>query len=390
MSTTPSTCDFRDRYEPRLRWKNGRAYVRYYNPSKTPSQIERALHASVPRAARSLFARCRLDYLEGRFDPWTERPQQGMSLSQAIRQYLSEPQRASTRRCKRYRLGPLDRANPNMLVSGLSADLVRRYCLADGLSSGTSTRYLYQIRHFLDFCQTKGWVDTNEARTALESVPAREKRRRRSITEYLSTDEVKRLLAAIDYDIEVHPRRAGRALLKDVVAVAALTGLRRGELCRLRWKDVDLFDPPKHNGSRKHYGWLNVRHDHDSLTKTGDEDRVPIVPLAHDILLRLRKSHGSSHDYVFTGPKGGKLDGEWISKLFREYRRLAKLPDHFRFHSLRHTCASWLAENRIPLKVIQEILRHSSIHQTMRYAHLIPEVLAEQMVEGMASVDLAI
>ena len=47
----------------------------------------------------------------------------------------------------------------------------------------------------------------------------------------------------------------------------------------------------------------------------------------------------------------------------------------FRIHDLRHTCASWLVSAAVPLRVVQEMLGHSSIQMTERYAHLAPENL---------------
>ena len=47
----------------------------------------------------------------------------------------------------------------------------------------------------------------------------------------------------------------------------------------------------------------------------------------------------------------------------------------FRIHDIRHTCASWLVSGAVPLRVVQEMLGHSSIQMTERYAHLAPENL---------------
>lgn len=72
----------------------------------------------------------------------------------------------------------------------------------------------------------------------------------------------------------------------------------------------------------------------------------------------------------------------------REYRRAVKIREEIHFHSLRHTCASWLAEAGVDLKVIQEVMRHSNIRQTMRYAHLVPEAVASKMVGAFSQISL--
>jgi len=59
--------------------------------------------------------------------------------------------------------------------------------------------------------------------------------------------------------------------------------------------------------------------------------------------------------------------------------------ENFRFHDLRHTCASWLVQKEVPLKTVQEILGHKSFMTTLRYAHLAPELRSEA-VERIAGI----
>jgi hypothetical protein len=73
--------------------------------------------------------------------------------------------------------------------------------------------------------------------------------------------------------------------------------------------------------------------------------------------------------------RGGKLNDWWVSNTFRHYRQLARIRKSIHFHSLRHTCASWLAEQGTSIQVIQAILRHTNIRQSMRYSHLLPDAV---------------
>ena len=75
---------------------------------------------------------------------------------------------------------------------------------------------------------------------------------------------------------------------------------------------------------------------------------------------------------------------DWATKRFKFFVRKAKLPqrERLRFHSLRHTAGSWLAMRGVPMRVIQAILRHSSISVTERYSHLQPEVMGAAMEEA--------
>ena len=77
-----------------------------------------------------------------------------------------------------------------------------------------------------------------------------------------------------------------------------------------------------------------------------------------------------------------------MSKRFKFYVRKAKLPERERlsFHNLRHTTGSWLAMQGVPMRVIQQILGHSTIQVTERYSHLSLEVLVKAMDETFGSV----
>lgn len=77
-----------------------------------------------------------------------------------------------------------------------------------------------------------------------------------------------------------------------------------------------------------------------------------------------------------------------VATCFRHYRREANIRDEIHFQSLRHTCVSWLAERDVDLKVIQEVMRHAHIRQTMRYAHLVPEVIADKMVRAFHAIEI--
>ncbi|HTI56486.1 MAG TPA: tyrosine-type recombinase/integrase [Verrucomicrobiae bacterium] len=71
---------------------------------------------------------------------------------------------------------------------------------------------------------------------------------------------------------------------------------------------------------------------------------------------------------------------------FEDACRAAKV-DNFRFHDLRHTCASWLVMKGRSLKEVQEILGHREFTMTLRYAHLSPDRLRDAVasLEGFST-----
>ncbi len=258
-------------YEPRLRWKNGRAFIRFYDPNRKPLQKDYALHTGDKAAADQLYQQRRFEYLNGLLDPWAQKRQDGVTLGEAVAQYLKAQEvRPSTLKCKRVRLEPFTRRNPGMLVSGITADVVRAYCYRSKLKTGTQQRYLHEMRQFIDYCREQGWITENPAAEVQKKTPKRKKRQNRELTEYLAPDEVRRILSAIEYELETNPNRAGRRVLLDVILFAVATGLRLNEICNIIWENVRLFEPPKRvRSGAVLYGWIGIKSEEGALTKTG-------------------------------------------------------------------------------------------------------------------------
>lgn len=160
-------------------------------------------------------------------------------------------------------------------------------------------------------------------------------------------------------------------------ALAIATGLRRGELLGLRWQDVDL--PGK---------LLHIRGALDAdgqrvATKTARSVRtVPLGAAAVAALTtrraaqrreRVASGHWHPTDLVFTTLDGGPLRGDNVYRAFQEALDRLGLP-HVRFHDLRHTCASLLAAQGVPVEVVQQLLGHTSIRTTADvYVHPTPQ-----------------
>lgn len=146
--------------------------------------------------------------------------------------------------------------------------------------------------------------------------------------------------------------------LKPLVLVALNTGMRRGELFNLQWKDVDLNN-----------ALLTV----EGEVSGSKSETTRHIPLSNEALRALQawKIQAPKNDIVFPSPKsGGRLDNIKTSwgNLIRDSKITA-----FRFHDLRHTFASNLVMGGVDLNTLRELLGHKTIEMTLRYAHLAPE-----------------
>jgi integrase len=171
-------------------------------------------------------------------------------------------------------------------------------------------------------------------------------------TEFLTNEELTRLLDTLD----TWPFRESAAFVK----FALFTGLRRGELFKLAWDDVD-FDR----------GMVTLRD-----PKGGKTENIPVSVEALDVL----KSLDVVSPFVFPGEDGKQRTnfyGPW-----QRIRKAADLPEGFRFHGLRHHFASTLVSNGIDLLVVQKLLTHKDSKTTQRYAHLAPGAIKDAALKS--------
>jgi len=110
------------------------------------------------------------------------------------------------------------------------------------------------------------------------------------------------------------------------------------------------------------------------VTKNKDRRGVSVTGEALQELRDLAKVRRIVSDLVFPSPKAeGAYD---LRAVFVAAVRDAGITD-FRWHDLRHTCASYMAMQGVPLRTIAEILGHRTLQMVQRYSHLSPEHLRE-------------
>lgn len=158
---------------------------------------------------------------------------------------------------------------------------------------------------------------------------------------YLTIEQVKRLADCCSDQVRI------------AVWIALLTGCRRGEILKLTPADVQ--------GNR-----LRIQAGN---TKTLRQRTIPIVPAARPWLDQLPLQIN------FEGLKTG----------FGRARIKAGMP-HVNFHDLRHSCASLLINMGVPLEVVRDILGHTTVKTTERYAHLDVDRQEEALLKLSAAV----
>ena len=152
-------------------------------------------------------------------------------------------------------------------------------------------------------------------------------------------------------------RQSRNAALLDLVELLLFTGMRRGEALGLTWDRVD-----------RSRGVVILEG-----TKNGKSREVPLNARADAVIAR-RWTQGAK-GLVFPSRNWNAYRNAW-----ERARREAGLEEDFKLHDLRHTYASWLVQRGAKLQEVKEILGHSDLKMTLRYAHL-----AQQHLRNAAS-----
>jgi integrase len=176
---------------------------------------------------------------------------------------------------------------------------------------------------------------------------------------YLSTEEEQRLLKAADPTREIKyvaPYDIRRVDIKnqmqdfyDLLILLLDTGARHGEICSLEWSKIDLEQ-------RTIQLWRS---------KVNNESVLYMTDRVHDVLTRRFESR--VNQFIFTNKKG--LARGSLTKIFKKAFDRAGI-EGCSAHTLRHTHATRLIQNGMNLYEVKEILGHSDIKTTMRYAHI--------------------
>lgn len=218
-----------------------------------------------------------------------------------------------------------------------------------GLDSRSVARHLVTIRHFLRFCVMEKSLEKDPS----ENIQS--PKFRHTLPEFLSIDEVNRLLALPDV---TNPQG-----LRDKAMIEILysSGLRVSELCGLKIADMQL--------------------DAGYLRCIGKGDKERLVPIGKKALEWIReyiaKSRpeilGENNDSIFLFPsRSGKAIDRFIFwKTLRMYGKKAGLRKSLSPHMLRHSFATHLLDGGADLRSVQMMLGHADISTTQIYTHVV-------------------
>ncbi len=169
------------------------------------------------------------------------------------------------------------------------------------------------------------------------------------MTEDLTPDEYIRLTKLLDEEEDIQA--------SNLLRLALFTGMRRGELFKLKWKDINFI--------RKN---ISIKD-----PKSGLDETIPLNEMALSVLNNHEKEES---EFVFPGLRGNQR--KTTPRPLRRIIKKAGLKNFRPFQGLRHAYASTLASSgKVDLYTLQKLLTHKSPLMTQRYAHLSNEAMME-------------
>ncbi len=214
------------------------------------------------------------------------------------------------------------------------------------LSKKSVARKISSCRAFFRYLLREGNIKLNPFEHIL--TPKLGKR----LPSFLYPEEVIRLLNAVDLKLKNGPRDL--AILELIYA----SGMRVGEVAKLRPDNIDL--------------------DSGEVLVQGKGDRERIVLIGSHAISSIKKylqARRGDDKTLFLGRMGSRLTGRSIERMIRKYAKKADISKRVTPHTLRHSFATHLLSGGADLKVVQELLGHSSLSTTQIYTHLTKEKL---------------
>jgi len=139
--------------------------------------------------------------------------------------------------------------------------------------------------------------------------------------------------------------------LRSMIIIALNTAMRKGEILNLKWNDIDFVED-----------YIYIKESKSNVMR-----KVPMNSVVREALKSIKREG----DFVFCNPKTGNRFRDFY-RSWKSAREDAGIPD-LRFHDLRHSAATLMVMGGIDLVTVKDILGHSNIQMTVKYAHPTPE-----------------
>lgn len=229
--------------------------------------------------------------------------------------------------------------------------------LDEGKSPKSVTNWLGLLHSLFEFAQRQGFATDNPCKRV-----AKPRKRRARQLRFLDGPELEAVLRATPDDLRGSTERC-------LYLIAAMTGLRIGELLGLRWRDVDWAAQKIRVGDN----W--VRGEFGDPKSAGSDRAVPMANrAARELELHFQRSGCQADgDLVFPHPvTGTPLDKSKVRKRFIAAVVAAGVKRHLTIHDLRHTFGTRMAAAGVPLRTIQAWMGHADFKTTQIYAEYAP------------------
>lgn len=238
-------------------------------------------------------------------------------------------------------------------IKKITQPIISQLCIEledEGKTDATINRVVSAISTVLNHCAFDGLIDT----------PPKFRRRKESEGRVLwyTKDEVAKLIG-LSTDVFM------REDLADIIQFAAYTGMRQGEILKIRAKDIDF------ESNRIHVGGAPTQ-----TTKAKNWRAIPIHDCIWEIL-HLRCSQVTRKDVQLFGDEW--RDKDQLLRAFKKVNKLLPKEESYVFHTLRHSYATWLAEAGVPIRSIMALCGHKRIETTLRYAKATDAALTDAM-----------
>lgn len=325
-------------------------------------QYRRSTETTDEKLARKILAKVETLIIEGKWFDIEEARRR--TFDEMMEVYFSKiVDKSSTLERKKDALPHLNSFFSGLPLSSITSDLVDDYKkkrLDEGAADST---ILNEVRLLSHAFNTVKWSRTNPIKDAKRIML-----KAGEIDRWLTREEEEKLLCSAQGKLNDQ--------LPDIIVLDLNTGLSQEEILKLEWSQVDLFGKTLTTGREKTRKQRSKR----CGSNGSDASNMRTIPLnktAYDLLKR-RAQAGNMSGCVFCDVNSGMIKADALKRAFRRAVKESGIA-HCRFHDLRHTFASRLAQAGVDLLKISKLLGHKDISTTQRYAHHCPESLRDSV-----------